>query len=153
MRLWRITTIRHAATAFSGTGSRYAGGRWTPPGRLAVYTAQHPSTAVLEALVHMEPAHFGSNFVLIAAELPDETQMEKLAPEDLPADWRRRFEDTELQQVGADWLDRAASVALLVPSAVVPADYNVILNPEHPDFAAIAIHEPEAYVFDPRLLK
>lgn len=153
MRLWRITTVRHAATAFSGIGSRSAGGRWTPRGRLAVYTAEHASTAILEMLVHMEPAHFGSNFVLISADLPDELHMEIVDPEDLPEDWRTRFEDDPLQQVGTAWLDRAASVALIVPSSVVPAEHNIVLNPEHPDFAAITVHEPEPFRFDPRLLK
>lgn len=152
MRLWRITMARHGATAFSGIGSRNAGGRWTPPGRLAVYTAEHTSTAILEMLVHMDPAHFGRNFVLIAADLPDDLSIDVVTEADLPSDWRTRYEDDELQQVGADWLDRAQSVGLVVPSAVAPAESNIILNPEHPEFAAVTIHDPEPYLFDPRLL-
>lgn len=152
MRLWRICSSRHMQTAFSGTGSKLAGGRWTPPGRLAVYTAQHQSTAILEMLVHMNPAHFGTGFILIAADLPDDTTLETVEAADLPANWRLHRDGAGLRQIGSDWLARGESVALLAPSAVAPTDFNVILNPAHPDFARLAIHEPTPYAFDPRLL-
>ena len=41
--VWRITTARFAATAFSGEGARLYGGRWNPKGREVVYTAQSQS--------------------------------------------------------------------------------------------------------------
>lgn len=151
MRIWRICSSHHSSTAFSGLGNKHYGGRWTPPGRLAIYTAQQQSTAILEMLVHMDTRHFGSGFVLIAAELPDEIAVEAVRPDELPADWRERRDDPELQRIGLDWLARAASVALLVPSAVAPSDLNVILNPAHPDFERLTIHAPEPFVFDPRL--
>ena len=56
--------------------------------------------------------------MLIAADLPDDMSIDVITEADLPRDWRTRYEDDELQQVGADWLDRAQSVGLMVPSAV-----------------------------------
>jgi len=35
----------------------------------------------------------------------------------------------------------------------VPTERNIILNPEHPDFGAIEINDPEPYIFDPRLIR
>ena len=153
MRVWRICSRRHAETAFSGLGSKRAGGRWTPPGHLAVYTAQHTSTAILEMLAHMEPAHFGVGFVLIAADLPDATTFENIAVADLPKDWRTLQDAPELQRIGLKWLKRGEHSALRVPSALVPSECNFILNPDHPDFAKIEIHPPEPLVFDPRLIR
>lgn len=152
MRVWRLTTRKYATTAFSGIGNRKVGSRWVPPGLLAVYTSEHISTAVLENLVHMDPGHFGTNHVLIAVDIPDDISMDELELTALPDDWRTRYEDDQLQQVGQDWVERASSAVLIVPSAVVPQERNIILNPLHPDFEQIAIHDPESFIFDLRLL-
>ncbi|MEN8180082.1 MAG: RES family NAD+ phosphorylase [Pseudomonadota bacterium] len=152
MRVWRLIARPHAATAFSGIGNKKAGSRWVPEGELAVYTSEHPSTAVLENLVHMEPSHFQNNYVLISADIPDELAMDVVSIESLEPDWQIRYEDEELQQVGKDWIERGESAVLIVPSAVMPQERNLILNPLHPDFAKIVIHEPEDFRFDGRLI-
>ncbi len=153
MRVWRLTTRKFAATAFTGVGNRKAGSRWVPEGLLAVYTSQHISTAVLETLVHIDPGHFGNNHVLIAADIPDEIAMDEVDTTALPSNWRELYEDDTLHQVGQDWLNRASSAVLIVPSAVVPQESNVIINPLHPDFVKIQIKEPEEFQFDGRLIK
>lgn len=151
MRLWRLTARRHAATAFSGLGNQRVGSRWVPAGLPAVYTSEHAATAILENLVHMEPEHFGRRYVLIAADLSDETSMETLEVGQLPADWQTRYEDEALQSIGEDWFRRGASAFLIVPSAIVPEERNIIVNPTHPDFATLVIHPPRDYFFDERL--
>jgi len=40
---------------------------------------------------------------------------------------------------------------LKLPSAVVPSEFNYLLNPAHPDFGAIRIGEPQVFKADPRL--
>ena len=47
--VWRITSARFAATAFSGEGARLYGGRWNPKGWEVVYTAQSQSLALTSA--------------------------------------------------------------------------------------------------------
>jgi RES domain-containing protein len=42
---------------------------------------------------------------------------------------------------------------LSVPSAVVPAERNVLINPRHPDFARIIIGAPQSLQTDTRLLR
>ncbi len=152
MRVWRLIAKPHAATAFSGIGNKKAGSRWVPEGELAVYTSEHPSTTVLENLVHMDPSHFLNNYVLIAADIPDELSMDIVSVESLEPDWQTRYEDEALQQVGKDWIDRGESAVLIVPSAVMPQERNLILNPSHPDFTKIVIHEPGDFRFDGRLI-
>ncbi|MBN6742191.1 hypothetical protein JKG47_16990 [Acidithiobacillus sp. MC6.1] len=41
---------------------------------------------------------------------------------------------------------------LAVPSAVIPAEYNYLLNPMHRDFPLITIGEPEPLITDGRLI-
>lgn len=153
MRAWRLTTKKYATTAFSGMGNRKVGSRWVPEGLLAVYASENLSTAVLETLVHIDPNHFSNNFVYIKAEIPDSIPMDEVFLDDLPNDWQSRFEDHELQQVGAEWIARGTSAILMVPSAVVPQERNVVINPEHEDFDKIVFSPAEAYTFDTRLLK
>lgn len=58
-----------------------------------------------------------------------------------------------MQALGTDWLRQSRSSVLLVPSAVMPAEHNYLLNPLHPDFRRIAIGEPEFLDTDIRLLR
>lgn len=151
MRVWRLTSSRHADTALSGIGNRKFGSRWVPEGHLAVYTSEHLSLAALEMLVHMEPRHFGDRFVYIPVDIPDDAAVDRLDVDTLPDDWTARYEDETLQQVGREWLAAGTSAMLVVPSAVVPLENNIILNPEHADFAAIRIAEAKPFPFDGRL--
>jgi RES domain-containing protein len=42
-------------------------------------------------------------------------------------------------------------LAVRVPSAVVPTEANVLLNPNHPDFQRCTVHAAKPIVFDVRL--
>ena len=151
MRVWRLNAARRADTAFSGIGNREFGSRWVPEWHLAVYTSEHLSLAVLELLVHMEPRHFGDRFVYIPVDIPDDISIDHLDADTLPDDWTGRYEDETLQQVGRDWIAASNSAMLVVPSAVVPQENNLIMNPEHPDFTAIRIGATQPFRFDGRL--
>ncbi|MBI5482311.1 MAG: RES family NAD+ phosphorylase [Deltaproteobacteria bacterium] len=42
---------------------------------------------------------------------------------------------------------------LAVPSAVVPQEWNYLLNPLHPDFGRLKLLPPEPFTIDPRMWK
>lgn len=149
--VWRITTARFAATAFSGEGARLYGGRWNPKGVELVYTAESRSLALLEMLVQDAPLR--ASYVLVPARLPDTVSVIHLGVADLPADWRRLDHRDALQRIGRDWLAQGRSAVLAVPSAVLPAERSYLLNPRHPDFSRIIMGEPEALETDLRLMR
>ncbi|HEC26665.1 MAG TPA: RES domain-containing protein [Gammaproteobacteria bacterium] len=151
MLIWRLVKSKHQHTAFSGIGSKLAGGRWTPIGVSAVYTSESPSLAMAEMLVHMETVHFKADYLLIPADLPDNIEILMLHEKKLPANWRNTYEDPKLQTIGKQWIESGASAVICVPSAVMPLEYNYILNPEHPDFEHIEILEAIPFDFDERL--
>lgn len=151
LTVWRITTARFAATAFSGEGARLYGGRWNPKGFELVYTAQSRSLALLELMVQDAPLH--ARYLLIPARLPDTVSVTHIKVADLPPDWRRLDRRDVLQRMGRDWLERGDSAVLAVPSAVVPAERSYLINPRHPDFAHIIIGNPEALETDLRLIR
>lgn len=149
--VWRITTARFAATAFSGEGARLYGGRWNPKGSELVYTAESRALALLEMMVQDAPLR--ARYLLVPAQLPNTVSMTSLNAADLPTDWRQLNQRDALQRLGRDWLAQGRSAVLVVPSAVLPAERSYLLNPRHPDFAHIVIGEPEALDTDLRLLR
>ena len=152
MLVWRIVAERHAERVSSGDGARRWGGRWNPPGIAVIYSSSTLSLAALELLVHLDPDLAPEGLVAAAAELPSEAPVLALQPQRLP-DGRRSYPaPSQLRELGAEWIRGADSVALVVPSAVIPSESNVLLNPAHPDFSRLRMHSPEPFAFDPRLL-
>ncbi len=150
--VWRIVKARHAAGAFTGEGARLYGGRWTSRGRRAVYTSASAALAILEVLVHLEAPALLPAYALIPAGIPDDL-IQRLDQAALPPHWRDYPAPARLQELGDAWLDAGGTPVLQVPSAIVPAEFNFVLDPSHPEFVRIRIGEPHPYAFDPRLLR
>jgi len=155
-KTYPITKQPNLKKAFSGTGARLYGGRWNSVGVEVVYASAHRSLSVLEVLVHMEDDEVGSGTVvrpyLIYPISFDEALLEELSSSSLPADWASHPPVTSTQQIGDDWVSRASSPVLSVPSVVVPEERNYVLNPNHKRFAEIEIGSPVPCKIEPRLL-
>lgn len=137
MVLWRISIFNDMV----GLAGELSKGRWHTPaeGRRIVYLAEHPALALVESLVNLKidsrdrPEAYQLLRAEAAAEIPTETVAERA----LPQDWRERFEIT--QELGNSWLERVETALLAVPSAQAPESTNYLLNPNHPDAAALKI--------------
>lgn len=151
MLLWRIAREIHVDSALEGVGGLMVSGRWHRRGQPILYTASSAALAALEVLVHVEPLQAPDDLRLLGLELPDEPTIEELVPALLPEDWRSVPAPESTQSIGNAWLERRSSVALRVPSVVVPMDTNVLLNPRHPDMTRVRISSNEAFRFDSRL--
>ncbi len=149
--VWRITTARFAASAFSGEGARLYGGRWNPKGWPMIYTAESQSLDLLELMVQDDPLR--ANYVLIPAQLPADLPETRVDTESLPSEWRTIGARSSLQEIGRTWIDSGETAVLSVPSAVVPAERNYLLNPRHPNFTRIQIGAPLSLEVDTRLLR
>jgi RES domain-containing protein len=151
LTVWRLLTARFAQSAFSGEGARLYGGRWNRKGMPMVYTAGSQSLAMLEMLVQDEPLR--ARYVMVPVTLPKNLKIERVTPDQLPADWRDLGAREQLQAIGTDWARRRSSSVLAVPSMVIPTETNYLLNPLHPAFARIVIGKPEEFVTDLRLIR
>ena len=149
--VWRITTRRFVDSAFSGEGARLFGGRWNRPGQSVVYTAESRSLALLEMLVQDAPLR--AHYVLIPAHLPASLPVEMIETSALPQGWRTQGARDPLQAMGAEWLRQSRSCVLAVPSAVMPAELNFLINPLHSDFRHITWGIPEPLETDLRLVR
>jgi RES domain-containing protein len=151
LTVWRLTTARFARSAFSGEGARVYGGRWNRKGTPLVYTAATQSLAMLEMLVQDEPLR--ARYVMIEVRLPKAVTIDRIKVEDLPSDWRDIAAREKLQAIGTAWVRKSGSAVLAVPSAVIPAETNYLLNPLHPDFRRMKIGRPRKFETDLRLIR
>lgn len=148
--VWRLLTARFADAAFTGEGARLYGGRWNRKGIPMVYTAGSQSLATLEMLVQDEPLR--ARYVMIPVTLPGNLKIERVTDDELSADWRDFAAREQTQAIGTAWAQRKSYAVLAVPSAVIPAEHNYLLNPLHPSFSKIKIGEPQDFITDLRLM-
>jgi RES domain-containing protein len=146
---WRLTKTKRLSSAWDGEGARRLGGRWNSVGTAVVYVSATLSLALAEVLVHI-PGGVLPAFTAIPIEF-DESLVTVLARRDLPADWKRTPPAPSTQTIGDKWVTSAASVALKVPSVIVPPEFNYVLNPGHADFASVRIGPAVPFPFDSRL--
>lgn len=128
-----------------------ASGRWHTRGRAILYCAPNPATALLEVRVHSEvrTAAALAGFQFVKIEIPDSLRGERVDDERLPTDWMATPQITRAW--GDRWLREERSAVLFVRSVLVPETVNALLNPRHPDAAAIATVESFPYPLDGRL--
>jgi RES domain-containing protein len=153
IRVWRIEKEIFAASAKTGEGARIAGGRWNLPGRPAIYCGQSLALAVVEILVHAATAEERADpRVWFELTLPKVVVI-AISLKKLPAGWNDPMLHPATAALGDAWLRRGKSVALRVPSAVIPGEWNYILNPLHPQFRpSVKWSAPRDLAIDRRLV-
>jgi len=149
---WRLVKQKRAAEAFAGEGARLFGGRWNHPGTRMVYLGGSLALAALETFVHIERAEMSIKFAAIRVEIATEL-IHALKETDLPKDWRQQPPPQSTKTLGSHWAEHRESAVLEVPSVVVPAEKNYLLNPDHPEFNDIVIGEQTPFQFDFRMAK
>ena len=152
MQFWRICRRHYAAEAAGGEGARLYGGRWNSRGVRVVYASTSLALAAIETFVNLEPNLRPKDLVSIEGKIPDAIQIGRLEFKSLPAHWYET-RDESLHRFGDEWILASRSVALLVPSAAIQGEWNVLLNPSHADFSKIRFREPVPFVFDMRMFR
>jgi RES domain-containing protein len=142
--------VPYAITPYHGFGAAQRGGRWNSKRIYVAYAAASASLALLEYLVHIDRADAPSDLVFSVAEIPDDS-VEEIDRAALPPDWRFEPPPFALRALGDAWAARSPSLALRVPSVVVPSESNVLINPRHPRAGEIRYAPLTEVVLDPRL--
>ena len=150
MIVFRLANPRYVD--LSGKGAQIHGGRWNSRGRAMVYTSSSRALALTECLVHLSPDTL-PDLVLISIEIPKNTVMEEIKMQDLPKGWDNYPPLSQTQSLGDEFLKNRASLLLKVPSAVVFAEFNYLLNPSHESIEGVKIRSSEKFELDNRLLK
>lgn len=152
MIVFRISREKYSRD-ISGTGAKLAGGRWNSPGNALLYTSGSISLAMLEVAVHLPLEKVPKGFFLTSIEIPDDFELLKIERSRLPLNWALSIHAPYTQNIGDSFLKEGKRLVLRVPSAVVPEEYNYLINPFHNDFTLVKIIEVKAINFDSRLFK
>ncbi|MBW1797127.1 MAG: RES domain-containing protein [Deltaproteobacteria bacterium] len=149
---WRIIKAKHQDSAFNGDGARLYGGRWNTKGVPMVYVAESLALASLEIIIHLPADELLKKFVRIPVKFSPKLVSE-VDMVSLPAGWVSDPAPAFTKLVGNRWIKNQESVVLKVPSAIIPEEFNYLINPLHPDYKKLSIGSPVAYFFDHRLKK
>jgi RES domain-containing protein len=156
MKIWRICRAPYAAEAFSGEGARRFGGRWNTRGVPMVYASTSLSLAAIELFVHLEPGQQPSDLVYLSALLPEGEPARTIESTELPPDWwtdEPAVEAITARDLGDAWIRSRASLAMMVPSVPIRAEWNVLLNPLHPRIGELRIDPAQHFIFDARMFQ
>jgi len=138
--------FRRKYSPADATGAYLAGGRWNPKGILMLYASSTLSLACLEILVHIKEPRLPVDYGWVKIEIPAGL-IDKPFPLPTAADENLR------RKLGSTWIRTGRRPVIKTPSAIIPAEKNFLINPQHPAFGALSFSEPEPFRFDPRLLK
>ncbi len=152
MFVYRIAKKEHSA--LDGMGGMYGPGRWHEKGNLVIYTSEHASLAAWEKIVHVASFdNLPDHLLLVKIEIPDEIKIQTVPQKVLVKGWNSFPFARETVNYGTSFLRKKEHLALKVPSVIIPDEYNIILNPLHPDIQACKFIHTARFIFDMRVLK
>lgn len=152
--LWRIAkhTQEYAATDLSGGGAKITGGRWNSKGVPVVYAATTIALATLETLAHLGDNIAIRNAFLVQVAVPASLWKQRaiITVAELAPTWLAEPYGSTTVALGDAWLQAAKTPLLMVPSVIVPEEYNVLINPAHPAARRGTAGVVRQFVYDPR---
>ena len=152
MFAWRIAKAKRADD-LSGKGAALDGGRWNDVDMPAVYMGLTPAICSLETFVHTNQ-YPSMPLKITRFELPDdETLYVEPTPDELPDGWQAIPPDRPSMAFGTKWLLSCQHLGLIVPSAVLPLERNIMLNPMHPAMARVKIDAQYDFMYDERMYR
>ncbi len=150
--VWRIAVEAptYAANDLSGTGAKMTGGRWNSKGTPVLYCASNIALATLETVHYLRSGGLPFNRYLVRIDIPHDVWAARQVLDPLPGGWDAIPAGLSARIAGDEWIAKRASALLLVPSVIVPDEFNVLINPQHPDAASLAATTLKRWFYDPR---
>ena len=153
MNVYRISKKAHI-NDLTGIGAGLYGGRWNPNGINLVYTSSSIALASLEYLVHNYHLLSTAEICLAKIKIGTPKPILELKTKELPLDWNLPMKILQAtQEIGKEFYLKRNDYILKVPSAVVPLEFNLLLNPLHKHHSSTKVVEIiDPFFFDQRLL-
>lgn len=150
MEVFRISAEKYAGK-LTASGSA---NRWNKHKQFVIYTGSSRSLSSLELVVHratIQPTIAYKVMIIYISD--DETLYQQISQKNLPENWRSINAYPILQDIGSTWYEEKQSLILKIPSAIIPQEYNYIINTTHADFKKkVRLVDVEDYFWDSRLI-
>ncbi len=150
MNVYRISKCNYIRD-LTGSGSARYSGRWHNKGTYVLYTAATPSLALLESVVHISRIVIAA-YCMVCLNIPED-KITAFLPGDLPGDWYGHPPADHLKTIGDKFISNNKFLGLKLPSAIMPEESNILLNPNHADFSQVRILYERTIPIDERLVK
>lgn len=152
--LWRISKRGAKVDDLNGAGAASLGGRWNAKGTPVVYTSTAISLAALETLAHWAGKVAIRDSFLIKLTVPNAVWAKRktVTAATLPLAWLAQPPGPASVNVGNSWLVANSEAVMLVPSVIIPEEYNALINPTHPEAVHIRATVVRHFTYDPRLI-
>lgn len=134
----------------SGEGAKIWGGRWNSPGLAVLYSSCSISLSLLELLIYQASYEEIMINRLMRIEVPD-SLIQTLSVDSLKGKWQNDIDYSRF--IGNEFLQACKSLLLKVPSAIIPDEYNILINPRHSAFGKVSLISSSVFEFDTRLFK
>ncbi|NYT76973.1 RES family NAD+ phosphorylase [Alcaligenaceae bacterium] len=150
MLAFRVAKAKRARD-LSGVGAALDGGRWNDVDVPALYMGLSPAICCLETFVHTT-RYPSMPLKITRFVLPDDkTLYLEPASSELPQGWKAIPPDRPSMTFGTKWLQNKSHLGLIVPSAVLPLERNVVINPKHPAIGEVRVDEVFDFMYDERM--
>ena len=149
MIVYRLSKSKYASS-LTGFGAAKWGGRWNSPGIAMIYTGQSRALCTAEIAVHTPMGDLPEAYFLVTIIIPGRS-LQVLSPDHLPLDWKSVPPSQSTRRIGDTFIKQGKSLALKVPSVVVPGEFNILINPNHARVKEVNIESIEPFEFDTRL--
>lgn len=149
--VWRIAAEENTLSAndMSGSSAVKSRGRWNSIGTPMVYCSSSIALATLESLSHVRFGNYPFNRFLIRVDVPTAVWAKReVLP--LPGGWDAVPYGLASRTSGDAWIGSKRSPLSVVPSAIVPEELNVLINPLHPDIGAVVATTVRKWLYDHR---
>jgi RES domain-containing protein len=150
-----ITVYRFAPKIYSndlsGTDAKLYGGRWNSIGVPAIYTSFTISLALVELFIHKKTYEEIVVNQLMEITIAD-TISTSINYQKLKQNWQT--DAGYCQYIGNQFLATQKDIGIIVPSAIIEQENNLVLNPLTKDFhKKVKIKNINPFIFDDRLFK
>lgn len=126
-------------------------GRWNAEGNKVIYSAESIALAFLENMIRRQGVGFNNDFKIMIIQVPDDIIISIINDKELKPGWRRMDNYFQCRQLGNKWYEDGETLLLRVPSAVLPEEFNFVINTVHEEYKKIKLIEVTSLVPDERI--
>ena len=149
MKVYRIGRTKFA-NDLTGEGARLHGGRWNRKLVPCIYISESRALALLEYTANVNIEDIPRALSMTTFEIPDD-QIFQIELSELPGDWAASPAASSTRDLGSSLLVTAKYLVIRIPSAIVPDEFNYLINPAHVNNSYIRIVEVKDFIYHVRL--
>ncbi len=149
MIVFRVGKTKYAED-LTGEGASLFGGRWNNKRIGCIYTSESRALALLEYTANVNIDEIPRALSITAIRVI-EADIVSIAQKDLPGNWQQSPAPSSTKDFGSELLKDADNRVIKLPSAIIPREYNYLLNPQNRSGHKFKILEISDFIYDVRL--